>query len=159
MCTYVCVLALCYCFNLLDSDFSDSIFIPIYYYHLSNLGGGGVFLSSTFWYQTIKYLQIYRSRFIIYRKNITDYSYFYGALFQINLTDNRNRNITAHAKLIFWSIKVYNYSYLLLLHFDLFDVSGFENYWTHVKVLKSQKIYSLRIMASTTGLISVWELP
>lgn len=122
-------------------------------------GGGGVFLSSTFWYQTIKYLQTYRSRIIIYRMNITDYSYFYGALFQINLTDNRNRNIIAHAKPIFWSIKVYNYSYLLLLHFDLFDVSGFENYWTHVKVLKSKKIYSLRIMASTTGLISVWELP
>lgn len=40
LCVYVCVLALCYCFNLLGSDFSDSIFIPIYYYHLSNLGGG-----------------------------------------------------------------------------------------------------------------------
>lgn len=132
--------------------------LPIFYYHLYLTWRGGVFLSSTFWYQTIKYLQIYRSRFIIYRKNISDYSYFYGALFQINLTDNTYRNIIAHAKPIFRSIKVYNYLYLLLLRFDLFDVSGFENYWTHVKVLESQKICSLRIMIPTTGLISVWEL-
>lgn len=99
------------------------------------------------------------SRFIIYRKNISDYSYFYGALFQINLPDNTYRTIIAHAKLIFRSIKVYNYLYLLLLRFDLFDVSGFENYWTHVKVLEGQKICSLRIMIPTTGLTSVWELP
>lgn len=69
------------------------------------------------------------------------------------------RTIIAHAKLIFRSIKVYNYLYLLLLRFDLFDVSGFENYWTHVKVLEGQKICSLRIMIPTTGLTSVWELP
>lgn len=155
---YVCVLALCYCFYLLYSNFSDSIFTHLLLSSISNLEGGGIFLSSTFWYQTIKYLQIYRSRFIIYRKNISDYSYFYGALFQINLTDNTYRNIIAHAKPIFRSIKVYNYLYLLLLRFDLFDVSGFENYWTHVKVLESQKICSLRIMIPTTGLISVWEL-